>query len=184
MQVEDSTLTDNLIKQKYLLDVSQKNLIKYSKDQVQHLKKGYLIRSFWFCSFENMAWHRPCLLESKRSLLIMYLQQVGFRRSLNHYYFVRSFLGNGVADSPAVTLKISWLTARICFLSQLMFAIAIGKKTTMSCHRLPNFANTTPNQVYVTRIRYRKKKLTLLHRRILYTVLTQSNCTVPKLITN
>ena len=36
------------------------------------------------------------------------------------------FLGNGVADSPAVTLKISWLTARICFLSQLMFAIAIG----------------------------------------------------------
>ena len=46
MQVEDSTLTDNLIKQKYLLDVSQKNLIKYSKDQVQHLKKGYLIRSF------------------------------------------------------------------------------------------------------------------------------------------
>lgn len=34
IQVEDSTLTDNLIKQKYLLDVSQKNLIKYSKDQV------------------------------------------------------------------------------------------------------------------------------------------------------
>ena len=94
------------------------------------------------------------------------------------------FLGNGVGDSPAVALKISWLTVRICSLSHLMFAIAIGKKTTMSCHRSPNFANTTPNQEYVTRIRYRKKKLTLLHLSILYTVLTQSNCTVPKLITN
>ena len=58
-----------------------------------------------------------------------------------------------------------------------MIAIAIGKKTTVSSHRLPNFANTTPNQVYVTRIRYRKKKLTLLHLSILYTVLTQPNCT-------
>ena len=89
---------------------------------------------------------------------------------------------------PPGALKISWLTARICSVSHLMFAIAIGKKTTMSCHRSPNFANTTPNQVYVTRIRrlirYRKKKLTLLHLSILYTVLTQSNCTVPKLITN
>ena len=89
---------------------------------------------------------------------------------------------------PPRALKISWLTARICSLSHLMFAIAIGKKTTMSCHRSPNFANTKPNQVYVTRIRrlirYRKKKLTLLHLSILYTVLTQSNCTVPKLITN
>lgn len=172
IQVEDSTLTDNLIKQKYLLDVSQKNLIKCSKDQVQHLKKGYLIRSFWFCSFENMACHRPCWLKSKRSLLIMYLQQLGSEDRWTIISFVRSFLGNGVGDSPAVALKISWLTARICSLSHLMFAIAIGKNTTMSCHRSPNFANTTSNQVYVTWIRYHKKKLTLLHLSILYTVLT------------
>lgn len=53
MQVEDSTLTDNLIKQKYLLDVSQKNLIKYSKDQVHHLKKGYLINPFDFAHLKT-----------------------------------------------------------------------------------------------------------------------------------
>ena len=108
----------------------------------------------------------------------------GFPKIAERLLALLGVLGNGVGDSPAVALTISWLTARICSLSHLMFAIAIGKKTTMSCHRSPNFANTTPNQVYVTRIRYRKKKLTLLHQSILYTVLTQSNCTVPKLITN
>ena len=112
----------------------------------------------------------------------------GFPKIAERLLALLGVLGNGVGDSPAVALTISWLTARICSLSHLMFAIAIGKKTTMSCHRSPNFANTTPNQVYVTRIRrlirYRKKKLTLLHQSILCTVLTQSNCTVQKLITN
>ena len=58
----------------------------------------------------------------------------GFPKIAERLLALLGVLGNGVGDSPAVALKISWLTARICSLSHLMFAIAIGKKTTMSCH--------------------------------------------------